>query len=272
MYLCLLCKSIYLINAWSSSYLTVFSNLASELRAHLIRWRVKIHFGGDFKECVSRSRSRPPILHSTPHPEPNLSADVVPSSSSPYPQPTTVLSQLSLHQYIQFVNVEVWINCASTLWRRSLVKMRLIIASLLLVGCLEIRSCYSWMVPMASSFLRQQDSSSISLFRKSSGSSQNRICIDRPLFFSSYSTNPASFRRHGGRLCLGASEKDEFVEAEDLEALQTLFSKYCDSEGLMTKLSVMQIPAISELMVRVVYSSCCSAHLLSLGLWRYKML
>jgi hypothetical protein len=129
--------------------------------------------------------------------------------------------------------------------------MRLIIAALLLVGCLEIRSCCGWMVPMASSFLRRHDSSSIPLFSKSSRSSLNRICIDRPLFSSS-STNPAPSRRHGGGLCLGASEKDEFVEAEDLEALQTLFSKYCDSEGLMTKLSVMQIPAISELMVRVL--------------------
>jgi len=46
-----------------------------------------------------------------------------------------------------------------------------------------------------------------------------------------------------------SSADDEFVEAEDLEALQALFSKYCDSEGLMTKVSVMQVPSISELMV-----------------------
>jgi hypothetical protein len=121
------------------------------------------------------------------------------------------------------------------------------------------------MVPMASSFLRPHDSRSIPLFSKSSRSSLDRICINRPLFSSS-STKPAPFRRHGGGLCLGASEKDEFVEAEDLEALQTLFSKYCDSEGLMTKLSVMQIPAISELMVRLVSSSCSSVDLLLLGL------
>jgi len=42
---------------------------------------------------------------------------------------------------------------------------------------------------------------------------------------------------------------DEFVEAEDLEALQALFSKYCDAEGLMTKDAVMKVPAIAELMV-----------------------
>jgi hypothetical protein len=124
--------------------------------------------------------------------------------------------------------------------------MRLIIAALLLVGCLEIRSCYGWMAPMASSFLRPHDSSSIPLFSKSSRSSLNRICTDQP--------KSAPFRRHGGGLCLGASEKDEFVEAEDLEALQTLFSKYCDSEGLMTKLSVMQVPAISELIVRILFA------------------
>jgi hypothetical protein len=125
------------------------------------------------------------------------------------------------------------------------------IAALLLVGCLEIRSCYGWMVPIASSFLRPQDSSLSPLSSKSSRSSPNQFCAERPLFSMS-ATSPAPFRRNGGGLCLGASEKDEFVEAEDLEALQTLFSKYCDSEGLMTKLIVMQIPAIAELMVRLV--------------------
>jgi hypothetical protein len=120
------------------------------------------------------------------------------------------------------------------------------------------------MVPMASSSLRPQDSSLVPFFSKSSRSSLHGFCTDRPLFSSS-STNPAPFRRHGGGLCLGASEKDEFVEAEDLEALQTLFSKYCDSEGLMTKLIVMQIPAIAELMVRLL-CSCSSVHLPLLGL------
>lgn len=50
----------------------------------------------------------------------------------------------------------------------------------------------------------------------------------------------------------GSSEDLEFVEAEDFEALQVLFSKYCDKEGLMTKKAVMKIPAIADLMVR-----CC---------------
>jgi len=52
---------------------------------------------------------------------------------------------------------------------------------------------------------------------------------------------------------LRATTDDEFVKGEDLEALQALFSKYCGSEGLMTKIEVMQISAIEELLVR-----CCN--------------
>lgn len=42
---------------------------------------------------------------------------------------------------------------------------------------------------------------------------------------------------------------DGYVEAEDLDGLQDLFNRYCDREGLMTKNSVQQIPAIAELLV-----------------------
>ena len=45
----------------------------------------------------------------------------------------------------------------------------------------------------------------------------------------------------------------EFVEAEDFEALQILFSKHCDKEGLITKNAVMEIPAIAELIVRFLF-------------------
>ena len=48
-----------------------------------------------------------------------------------------------------------------------------------------------------------------------------------------------------------ATPGDEFVEAEDLEALQALFTKYCDKEGLMTKEKVTKIPPIGELLVSV---------------------
>jgi len=47
----------------------------------------------------------------------------------------------------------------------------------------------------------------------------------------------------------GDNDDDGFVEAQDLEALQGLFSKYCDKEGLMTKDAVQQIPLIAELLV-----------------------
>ena len=39
------------------------------------------------------------------------------------------------------------------------------------------------------------------------------------------------------------------MEAEDLEALQALFTKYCDKEGLMTKDGVKKIPPIAVLLV-----------------------
>lgn len=41
-----------------------------------------------------------------------------------------------------------------------------------------------------------------------------------------------------------------FVKADDLEALQALFAKECDAEGLMTKAALESIPAIAELLVR----------------------
>ena len=58
-----------------------------------------------------------------------------------------------------------------------------------------------------------------------------------------------------------SKSEDEFVEAEDLEALQALFTKYCDKEGLMTKEKVTTIPPIEELLVsecemKIVASAC----------------
>lgn len=42
---------------------------------------------------------------------------------------------------------------------------------------------------------------------------------------------------------------DEFAEARDGEAVQSLFAKYCDSDGLMTKATLQKIPAVAELLV-----------------------
>ena len=49
-------------------------------------------------------------------------------------------------------------------------------------------------------------------------------------------------------------DEDMFVEAQDLDALQQLFSKYCDKEGLMSKQNLEQIPAIAQLLVRYIGS------------------
>ena len=65
--------------------------------------------------------------------------------------------------------------------------------------------------------------------------------ITRPLHLAAASDGAAA-----------ASEGDDdpfAVEAEDLEALQKLFAKYCDQEGLMTKEAVQKIPTIAELLV-----------------------
>jgi hypothetical protein len=71
---------------------------------------------------------------------------------------------------------------------------------------------------------------------------------------------------------LQAAEGEDFVEAEDLEALQELFTKYCDSEGLMTRTSVMQLPAITELMVRCADMLAQSLVCDGLSMKNFKML
>lgn len=49
------------------------------------------------------------------------------------------------------------------------------------------------------------------------------------------------------------SQEDEsmvdFVKADDGEALQALFEKQCDKDGLMTKASLVSIPMIADLLV-----------------------
>lgn len=51
------------------------------------------------------------------------------------------------------------------------------------------------------------------------------------------------------RMSADGSNYVEFVKADDLEALQALFAKECDADGLMTKASLEAIPAIAELLV-----------------------
>ena len=40
-------------------------------------------------------------------------------------------------------------------------------------------------------------------------------------------------------------------EPQDGEALQSLFAKQCDPDGLMTKTALAQVPSIADLMVRL---------------------
>ena len=48
------------------------------------------------------------------------------------------------------------------------------------------------------------------------------------------------------------------LDAHDGEALQHLFHKHCDKDGLMTKNMLMRVPAIQELLV-CIYCCYCSA-------------
>jgi hypothetical protein len=54
-------------------------------------------------------------------------------------------------------------------------------------------------------------------------------------------------------LCLLFESKDgSFVEAEDLPAIQKLFTKYCDKDGLMTKAELVEMPPFSEMLVSFI--------------------
>lgn len=58
-----------------------------------------------------------------------------------------------------------------------------------------------------------------------------------------------------------AKEGDvEFVKADDGAALQALFEKQCDQDGLMTKKALVSIPMIADLLVRLIsfsYKNLC---------------
>lgn len=64
-----------------------------------------------------------------------------------------------------------------------------------------------------------------------------------------YSQNPCKDAIKPRQFPAVYSVGDDFVEAEDLEALQSLFRKYCDSDGLMTSQSVQKVPSIAQLLV-----------------------
>jgi hypothetical protein len=83
--------------------------------------------------------------------------------------------------------------------------------------------------------------------------------VENLQFFQHHRNNRWGFRSsHRVAVSLFASSQSssstnkelEFVEAENFEALQVLFSTYCDQDGLMTKNAVMNVPIIADLLVR----------------------
>ncbi len=40
------------------------------------------------------------------------------------------------------------------------------------------------------------------------------------------------------------------MEADDMDAIQELFNKYCDKDGLMTKAALAAMPPFSDMLVR----------------------
>lgn len=55
----------------------------------------------------------------------------------------------------------------------------------------------------------------------------------------------------GGILPLMMMSNAEYPDASDGEALQALFSKFCNGEGLMTEDVVRNVPAIKDMLVSV---------------------
>lgn len=53
----------------------------------------------------------------------------------------------------------------------------------------------------------------------------------------------------GPTLGMAAVEDDFVVTAKDGEALQSLFSKQCDDDGLMTMDTLKKVPVIADLLV-----------------------
>lgn len=65
-----------------------------------------------------------------------------------------------------------------------------------------------------------------------------------------YSFVPAQTKFHRTVELFMTSEDETLIKAEDGEALQTLFERFCDDDGLMTKETLVQdIVSIRELLV-----------------------
>lgn len=51
-------------------------------------------------------------------------------------------------------------------------------------------------------------------------------------------------------LLLESKKDDSYVEADDIDAIQQLFNKYCDKDGLMTMKALASMPPFSDMLVR----------------------
>lgn len=81
------------------------------------------------------------------------------------------------------------------------------------------------------------------------------------------------------RLVTAVADSNE----DQIEAIQMIFTNYCDADGLMTKMDVMKVPYIADLLVRSVllvfdipshlfqflFQCKCSINILSLPLFAY---
>lgn len=83
-------------------------------------------------------------------------------------------------------------------------------------------------------------------------------------FVSSTSKASSFVLRFAATEITAAESNNNNAAASDLGSLQKLFSKYCDTEGLMTKELALQVPVISDLIVSIFSSidiiiyCCCN--------------
>jgi hypothetical protein len=117
-------------------------------------------------------------------------------------------------------------------------------------------NCFTWVVVLSSSLLHANGFTPSVTFSRSG---VQQIAFDSTHRRSVHRTFlhpfPQVQSRAPTRLFSTSTSlpEDDFVAAQDLEALQELFTKYCDKDGLMDKNAAMKVPAIAELLVRFCF-------------------
>ena len=108
-----------------------------------------------------------------------------------------------------------------------------------------------WLMPSASAFsVLPPTSRTHSRQQRSSVAPPSPICflIERP----SESSRRSSFHcpLAATSSTSSSSLEDAYVDANDAESIQNLFSKYCDGDGLMSKDALQSMPPFAQLLVR----------------------